>query len=64
MRYYTTFKSGTIEKQGIINLCCFNSKRYTSVVVNDSEIAFPDEIENAVFYIFLYCFWLYTALHN
>ena len=43
------------EKQNVEYLCSYKSKSYASVVLNDSEVTFLKEEEDALFRPFLDC---------
>ena len=46
---FLNFWSSAIEKQNIINLSCYESKSYDSVVLGDSKVSFLSEKEDAAF---------------
>ena len=55
IRFLLGFWLDTLKMQGIINFINHHSKRYASVVLSDSEVAFLVEGGDVTLYPFLYC---------
>ena len=63
LKNFPDFSSNTIEKQVIINLSSYGCKSYASVVFCYVKVAFLDEGEMHLSFIFLLCL-VETAMHN